>query len=113
MTQPHFEQVAQEEPGVDVWLRQRGQDARQGRRVFLMAVRVRDEPDLLPVRRRGDLVGADGTGRVPSWGQTISTAFSITTGATGTSEWKPWRPVCTPLMASTISVPAVTWLKTA
>ena len=45
--------------------------------------------------------------------QALTTAFSITTSSSGTSSWKPLRPVFTALILSTTSLPSMTLPNTA
>ena len=100
---PGLEQIAQDEQGVcRLALQPGGQSRLSGRRVRPQ-VQVRDESKAPPRGRR--LKGA-------KQAQT-STAFSMTSASSGTSSWKPLRPVRTFSMASTTSVPATTLPNTA
>ncbi len=52
-------------------------------------------------------------GVMPSVVYSTTVALVMNTGSTGTSSWKPLRPVATPLILSTTSVPSTTLPKTA
>jgi len=100
---PHFEQITEDEEGVKTARCQVALESGRRGRLSGLQVQVRDEVDPLPVGRPLD--GGPGI--------QIATAFSMITSLTGTSSWKPLRPVLTARMASTISVPATTLPKTA
>lgn len=100
---PHFEQITEDEEGVKAARCQVLLECGRRGRVSGLQMQVRDEVDPPPVGRPLD--------RGP--GIQMATAFSMTTSLTGTSSWKPLRPVLTARMASTISVPPTTLPKTA
>src|SRR4029078_10626305 len=86
----------------------------------LAEVQVAQEVDRVPAVGRGELreggqgavAGLRHRGRHASRRQS-TTARWITTSSSGTSSWKPLRPVFTPSIASTTSWPATTLPNTA
>ena len=117
---PGLEQVTQDEEGVGGCLRQVPCEGRGGAGQAFVQVDVGDEINAPPRGRCGEGGGARESGLpgkpgVPArrHAHQTSTAWVMTTSSSGTSSWKPLRPVLTFSMASTTSVPATTLPNTA
>src|SRR5690606_377628 len=110
VTDPDLEQVAQDEQCVGPaagGLRQPVEKRLRRGRLGGLQVQVRDDIDRLPVRGYAQL------GKAAAAIHSTTTAFSMTTSSLGTSSWKPRRPVGTPSIFLTISVPLTTLPNTA
>lgn len=119
---PDLEQVTQHDEGVGLtgqWTIQVGPQDSQCLRIVRVQVEVRDQVNRAPARRRPQdarlrlqlILHAGQTGNAVELQR--ATAFSMTTSSLGTSSWNPLRPVATPSIFLTMSVPPVTLPNTA